>query len=75
MQKSASFQKAMLNKKPSEPPLEDGSVEDVGKEELQGYEEPLRTRLKVSAHHQDFHTVLQRLSLPHTQIPEIRLCL
>lgn len=48
MQKSASFQKAMLNKKPVEPPVEDGSVEDVGRDELQGYEEPRRTRLKVT---------------------------
>lgn len=47
MQKSASFQKAMLNKKPPEPPIDHGNVEDVGKEELQGYEEPRRTRLKV----------------------------
>ena len=47
MQKSASFQKAMLNKKPAEPPSEVGSVEDVGREELSGFDEPLRTRLKV----------------------------
>ena len=51
MQKSASFQKAMLNKKPVEPPLEEGSVEDVGRDELQGYEEPRRTRLKVLRPH------------------------
>ena len=48
MQKSASFQKAMLNKKPIEPSAEDGSVEDVGRDELQGYEEPRRFRLKVT---------------------------
>lgn len=48
MQKSASFQKAMLNKKPAELPADPGNLDDVGKEELQGYEEPRRTRIKVT---------------------------
>ena len=47
MQKSTSFQKAMLNKKAASPPAEEGRLEDVGAEDLQGYEEPRRARLKV----------------------------
>jgi len=47
MQKSASFQKAMLNKKPAQPPVDNGRLEDVGVEDLQGFEEPRRAHLKV----------------------------
>lgn len=47
MQKSASFQKAMLKPRPPETVVSDGDLETVGQEELQAYEDPLRARLKA----------------------------
>lgn len=50
MQKSASFQRAMLKPRQSRDSIENDSVDldEMGKEDLQRFEEPLKVRLKVS---------------------------
>ena len=49
MQKSASFQKATLKLKHVDSTLDNENCDHVGVEELQGFEEPIRRRLKASA--------------------------
>ena len=48
MQKSASFQKAKMKPRLGDAQMSEERVDDVGKEELQSYEEPRRARLKVN---------------------------
>ena len=48
MQKSASFQKATLKLKHVDSAVDNENCDHVGVEELQGFEEPIRRRLKAS---------------------------